>query len=277
MKHPAATLFLGALLGAAVPCPVAFADSLPVETDTSYADLATLADGTPLVIRAEIRAVAPVEAARAPGLKPGRVRLYVEARTQALIAGNAALGEALRYLVDVPLGANGKPPKLNKQVVLLFARSVPDRPGELQLVDPQAQLAWSPALEARIKALLGELYAADAPRRITGVREAIHVTGALAGEGETQLFLSTADAQPAAISVTRRPGVAPVWRVSFSELVGAAAAPPRDSLVWYRLACSLPAQLPESAHVSGDPEDRIAAASDYRFVLDQLGPCTRTR
>jgi hypothetical protein len=277
MKHPGVLLFLAALPAAAAPRPVAAADSLPLSPPPTYADLAALSDGTPLVIRAEVRSVAPVEAARAPGLKPGRALLYVEARTQALVAGQAAVGEALRYLVDLPLDAKGKPPKLKKQVVLLFARAVPARPGELQLVAPDAQLTWSPALEARIKALLGELYAAGAPPRVTAVREAIHVGGALAGEGETQLFLSTAAGEPAAITVTRRPGAPAAWRVSFSELVEAAAAPAQGTLAWYRLACSLPRQLPTAAHVSADPGDRVAAEVDYRFVLEQLGPCTRTR
>lgn len=282
MIRPTLPRFAAAALLAALSAPVAAADSRGLAAAdagaaSSYADLADLAEAAPLVIRAEVRKVAPVEAARAPGLKPGHARLYVEARTLALIAGTAPVGEALAYLVDVPVDAHGKPPSLKKQAVLLFARPVPSRPRELQLVAPDAQLAWSPALEARVKAIVGELYAADAPRRITGVREAIHVGGALAGEGETQLFLSAADGEPAAITVTRRPGAPPAWRVSFSELVGAAAAPPRETLAWYRLACALPPRLPAAAHVSADAEDRAAADADYAFVLGQLGPCAHTR
>lgn len=243
----------------------------------TYADIAQLADGTPLVIRAEVRSTVPVEAARAPGLRPGHQRLYVEARTQALLFGTAAVGESLKYLVDVPLDARGKAPKLKKQVVVLFARPVPGRPGELQLVAPDAQLAWTPELEPRVVAILGELARAGAPGAISGVREAIHVTGALAGQGETQLFLSTAAGEPAAITVTREPGAEPAWTASFSELVGASGAPAHDTLAWYRLACSLPAALPPRAHVSPQAADRAAADADYRFVLGQLGPCTRTR
>ena len=37
----------------------------------TYADLADLAAGTPTVVRAKVRSTAPVEAARAPGLRPG--------------------------------------------------------------------------------------------------------------------------------------------------------------------------------------------------------------
>ncbi len=282
MTRPTLPRLAAAALLAALCAPLAAADSrgLPAagaSPAASYADLADLAEAAPLVIRAQVRKVAVVEAARARGVGPGRARLYIQARTLALVAGTTPVGEALAYLVDVPVDAHGKPPSLKKQVVLLFARPVPSRPGELQLVAPDAQLAWDAALEARVKAIVGEFYAADAPRRVTGVREAIHVGGALAGEGETQLFLSAADGEPAAITVIRRPGAAPAWRVSFSELVGTSAAPAHDTLAWYRLACALPPRLPPAAHVSADPEDRAAADTDYRFVLAQLGPCTRVR
>jgi hypothetical protein len=243
----------------------------------TYPDLAVLADGTPLVLRAQVTSTAPVEAARARGVRPGYQRLYVEAKTQALLFGNAPVGEALKYLVDVPLDAKGKVPKLKKQSVILFARPVAGRVGELQLVAPDAQLAWSAALEPRLVTILGELAKPGAPGAVTGVREAIHVAGALAGQGETQLFLSTAASEPAAITVTRAPGAPPSWTASFSELVGASGAPSRDTLAWYRLACSLPSSLPARAHVSATAADRAAAEADYRFVLSQLGPCTRTR
>ncbi len=252
---------------------------LAVATAT-YADLADLADGAPLVIRAQPRKVAAVEAARARGLRAGWGRYYVEAKTEALIAGAAPLGEALRYLVDLPLDAKGKPPQLKKKSVVVFARAVAGRPGELQLVAPDAQLLWDQALDARIKAVLRELYAAKAPPRIIAVREAVHVSGDLAGAGETQIFLLAASGDPAAITVTRTPSAAPQWGVSFSELVETSAAPARDTLGWYRLACFMPAALPDAAGTSessGSSADRVAAAQDYGFVRDQLGACPRNR
>lgn len=258
---------------AAAPAPVPA--QLPVP---SYADLTDLADSAPLVVRAQVRKAAEVEPARAPGLRPGWARLYIEARTEAVLGGRTALGEAIRYLVDVPRDAKGKPPKLGKRSVVIFARPVAARPGELQLVAPDAQILWDPMLEDRVKAILAELYAPGAPLRVTGVREAIHVAGALAGEGETQFFLATAAGEPAAITVTRAAGAPPRWTVSFSEVVETDAPPPqRDSLTWYRLACFLPPLLPAGANVSGSPAERQAAGRDYRFVLDQLGPCARVR
>lgn len=243
----------------------------------SYADLADLADPARLVIRAQPRKIVRIEPERARGVRPGWGRFYVEAKTEALIAGTVPLGGALTYLVDLPLDAKGKPPAIKKKSVVLFARAVPGRPGELQLVAPDAQLLWDPALESRIKGVLGELYAPGAPQRITGVREAIHVGGELAGEGETQIFLTAANGEPAAIAVSRRPGQLPRWGASFSELMASDSAPRRDSLAWYRLACFLPRELPAAANISDRPADRTRAATDYAFVMAELGPCPRLR
>ena len=256
----------------------ASADSRPITAPPSYADLADLADAAPLVIRVSPRKIARLEPERARGLKIGMARLYIEAKTEALVAGRATLGEKLRYLVDVPLDAKGKVPKLKKQSVALFARMVAGRADELQLISPDAQLLWDPSLDVRLRGILAELLASGAAPRIIGVREAIHVSGNLAGEGETQLFLATANGEPAAITVSRSPGQLPRWTVSFSEVLDQAGGqPPRDSLAWYRLACFLGPQLPRNATVSGSAADRSLAAADYRFVIGQLGPCPRTR
>lgn len=275
IRSAAATLALLAL----VPALPAGADSPPgpVLSQVTYADLADLADATPLVIRAQPRKIIKVEPERARGLRAGWGRFYIEAKTEALIAGTVPLGAALTYLVDLPLDPKGKPPAIKKKSVVLFARAVPGRPGELQLVAPDAQLLWDPALEMRIKSLLAELYAPGAPHRITGVREAIHVSGELAGESETQIFLTAANGDPAAVTVSRRPGQAPRWGVSYSELAVSDAAPRRDTLGWYRLACFLPRALPESANISSRLADQSRAAADYAAVMAALGPCPRTR
>ena len=269
-----------AILTAALLAGPGFGDSrtvLPLAPVATYADLADLADGTPLVVRAQPRKIALVDAARARGLRAGWGRFYVEARTEALISGNAPLGEALRYLVDLPLDAKGKPLAIKKKSVVVFARPVAGRPGELQLVAPDAQLLWDPALDARIKGVLRELFAPGAPQRISGVNEAVHVNGDLAGAGETQIFLVSGNGEPAAISVSRTPGSEPRWGVSFSELVASDSAPVRDSLAWYRLACFLPAVLPAAANQADTLSLRDAATLDYAYVRGQLGPCTRLR
>ncbi|WP_088311252.1 hypothetical protein [Novosphingobium sp. B 225] len=282
MTTPNALVATLIALCAGAVCPAsARADSRPAPPPpvaAPYPDLADLADGAPLVLRAQVRKLVPVEPARAAAVRPGQGRFYVEAKTELLYAGRSALGEALRYLVDLPLDAKGKPPALKKQTVLLFARSVPGRPGELQLVARDAQLAWNPASEASLKAILQELYAPGAPQKVTGVREVIHVPGNLSGEGETQLFLTTANGEPAAIAVSRSPGQPARLSVSFSEVLGEATGAPRPgTLAWYRLACFLPRVLPVGANISEGESARAAAGADYRYLLDQLGPCARNR
>ena len=244
----------------------------------SWTDLVDLSDASQLVVRAKIRKQAELEPERALGVAPGYTRLYVEAETLALISGNVPVGESLRYLVDVPQTEKGKAPKLKKSEVILFARAVPSRPGAIQLVARDAQLPWSPELEERLRPVLAALIAPGAPPEVTGIRDALSAPGNLDGESETQIFLRTKSSDPLSLSVVRRPGFEPVWGVSYSEIVDQAVrAPQRGTLNWYRLACFLPRQIPAAAHLTQDPADRARAEADYRFVLQELGPCGRTR
>lgn len=241
----------------------------------TYADLASLAESAPLVVRARIRKLAPVEGGRAA--RAGSGRFYVMAETRALITGKSPLGQSFAYLVDLPLDRKGKPLARKKDEVILFARPVPGRAGELQLVRPNAQLAGSPELEERVREVITALVAPDAPAKITGVRELIYVPGTLAGEGETQIFLSTADSSAASLTVRHQPGRPAQWGASFSELVAELGHPPqRDTLEWYRLACFLPPSAPPSANMSEGAGERGMAEADYRMVIQALGPCRRT-
>lgn len=245
----------------------------------TYADLVTLAIRAELVLRVQIRRQTAVKPERAPGLEPGFARLYIEADTLALIAGTNGVSQSLAYLVDVPLDAKGKPPKLKKREMLLFAGASgrgPKGATQLQLASPTAQLAYSPELEARLRPILTSLAARPQPPVITGISDALAVPGTLVGESETQIFLESADRSPVSITVLRRPGLRPAWGVSWGEIIDSSArAPEPETLRWYRLACALPERLPSSANLARDPEARRLAASDYAFVRDQLGPCAR--
>lgn len=243
-----------------------------------YADLADLTLAAPVIADAVIRSTARLKGPDAAGVAPGQTRLYVEADVTSLIRGTGGLAPRVGYLLDVAPDWRGKLPNLKKARVLLFARTAPNQPGQLQLVAPDAQIAWTPALDGRVREIARAALAPEAPPRLTGVREAFHVAGALPGEGETQVFLQTADSRPVSLSVLRRPGEHPRWAVALSEIVDEAAAPPpRDTLLWYRLACSLPPALPVASTAGLAPADADAAREDYRFVLGQLGACGRTR
>jgi hypothetical protein len=243
----------------------------------TYADLASLADASEVVLRVQVKKASRLKPEQAPGLAPGMARLLVEARTQTVLSG-PAMWEKVRYLADVPLDAKGKVPKLNKQVMLVFARTVPGRAGELRLVDGGAQIPWTGTSETQVRAILTEMLSTEAPPRIKGVREVLYVPGNLVGEGETQVFLQTENNAPVSVTVVRRPGMSKAWGVSLSEIVDQAARPPeRDTLTWYRLACFLPRTMPAGASLSGSADQVRAAASDYAFVMEQLGECTRSR
>lgn len=244
----------------------------------SYADLVDLADSATIVVHVTVRSIARLKPERARDVLPGQGRFYVKGKTRALLLGNQAIGDSLSWLVDLPLDERGKPPAIKKRDLIVFARAVPGRPGELQLVDRDSQILFSDATLARLRPILAELAAPDAPPPITGVREMIHVPGNLAGTGETQIFLATGDGSAASITVRHEPGRQPIWGVSFSELVAQAdRGPPRETLAWYRLACFLPNNLPPGVNLSASAMDRQQAQSDYRMVLGELGACPRNR
>lgn len=253
------------------------ADSVSSAPAQTYADLADLALPAEVVVRAQIRQATRLKPAQAPDLPASIARVYIVVRTSSLLVG-PALGESLSFLADVPLDERGKLPKLNKSQVLVFARTVPGKPGQLALVAPDAMIAWTPDAEQRLRAILTERNSPDAPPHITALREALHVPGNLAGEGETQFFFATEGGKPVSLSVVRRPGQPTTWGVSFSEIVDQAARPPeKDTLGWYRLACELPPRLPDGTNIAERPRDRQAASEDYALIMADLGPCARQR
>ena len=269
--------FFPILLAACAVALPAAAQIAPGVADprTDYATVATLVLRAPVVADVTIRSASQLKPAEAIGVAPGRVRFYVVADVGALIRGPGAVPPRLATVVEVPLDGRGRPPKLGKQRLILFGRPVPDRPAELQLAGTDAQLAWSPELDAQVRGVVREAIAPDAPPQVTGVGRAFHVAGALPGEGETQVFLATATGRPVSLAITRAAGAPPRWGVALGDIVDAAAAPPpRDTLLWYRLACFLPRDLPAQSLAAGTaPADAARAREDYRFVLASLGPC----
>jgi len=272
---------LAAAVAIATPAPLAA--QAPVlsprsATAAGYADIADLVLAAPIVADVTVRSTTPIKGAEAASAAPGTARFYVEADVVGLIRGAGGVPPRIGYVVDLPADANGRYAKLKKARVLLFARSVAGSVDQVQLVASDAQLSWTPDLDARVRAIAAASLAPDAPPRITGIGNAFHVPGALPGEGETQVFLTTAENQPVSLSVLRRPGEEPRWAVALSEIVDEAAAPPRPgTLLWYRLACSLPRALPERSTASLSPADAEQARTDYAVVIDALGPCGRTR
>lgn len=245
----------------------------------TYADLADLALAAPIAVHVRVDNAVRLKGDRAAAVPAGKTRFYVEAHVVSLIKGAQGLPARVSYLVDLPNTAAGKAPKLReKSEHLLLAATVPGRAGELRLVAPDAQLPWSMERGERVRRILTEASGAAAPPSIIGIGRAFNVPGSLPGESETQIFLQAADGRPVSLTVLRRPGQQPRWAVALSEIVDNAARPPEpETLLWYRLACTLPAELPRLSVQDANPAQAQAIRADYRLVLDRLGPCVRTR
>lgn len=239
----------------------------------AYARLVRLALDADIVVDATIRSASRISPAEAAGLAPGHARFYVIADVGALIRAKGPLPARLGYLVDVPFDARGRTPTLKRQRVIAFARGVAGTPDQIQLITPDAQFAWDPALDARVRGVVREVIDPAAPPAITGIGNAFHVPGTLPGEGETQIFLQTATGDPVSLLVLRRPGEAKRWALALGDIIDEAGGPPRrDTLAWYRLACALPETLPDG-NIQSQGDDAAIAREDYRFVREALGPC----
>jgi hypothetical protein len=244
-------------------------------SDLSYTRFADLVVAAPTIVDAAIHDVVPLKGADTAGVQPGFARAYIEADVAALIRAPGALPPTIGYIADIPLDARGRIPKLRKLRVLLFARPA-SQPGQIQLVSRYGQQNWSPEADALTRRIATELVAPKAPPAITGIGHAFHSPGTLPGEGETQIFLTTADGSPISLNVVRRQGEAPHWSASIGDLADPNAQPPaRDTLLWYRLACGLPTAIPDASLDGVEPADAAAAREDYKVVLDALGGCGR--
>jgi len=243
----------------------------------TYADVADAVSTSPIVAIAVIAKAKRLKGDLAGNVPAGQARFLVTARVSSLLVGKSGLPERIDYLLDAQLDENGRPPKLTKRKVVLAGAPVAGKPASIQLTSARGQMDWQAPLEARVRAIVTEAVAPDAPPRILGIGNAFHVRGSLPGESETQLFLKTVGDQPVSLNVLRRPGEEPQWAVALGDIIDDSAKPPApETLLWYRLACFLPATLPEHSVAALAVEDAAAASADYRYVLNALGTCQRT-
>jgi len=247
-----------------------------LNTIANYADLADLALNAPVVVVGTITRTIRLKAEDSPGIPPNHARFYVEAGVERLISGRGPLPAAINYVVDMPLDSRGRAMKFEGARALLFLRPVPGRNDQYVLSGRDAQVGWTPEADAKVKAILTEAQGPAGQLDITGIGNAFHVAGTIPGESETQIFLTTKDGRPVSLSILRRPGEVPRWGVSLGDVVDESAQPAgHDTLLWYRLACFLPRQMPASSLQRSQPADQQAITQDYAFVLSQLGECSR--
>jgi hypothetical protein len=241
----------------------------------TYADVADLAAPARIIAVARIRSLTKVEA-KALASPPGRQIFYLEAQVTSLIRGETEMPPRIGFLADFPSEVNAGR-MIKGKTMILFGRAG-TQPGQIQLLSSRAMLPWSPGADIQLRAIVRELLATDAPPDIAGVAEAFHVEGTVAGESETQVFLATRSGRPISLSIIRRPDMEPRFGAALGEIVDEAAdVPAPNTLLWYRLACGLPAALPMGSVSKLDQPSAEAAAADYRSFLTRLAPCDRTR
>ena len=251
-------LSIAALSLGAAPVPV-----LP--GSMSYADMVLLTLNAPTIVHATVVKAEPVAARDAPGLAAGTARVLVTAALTDAIAAPTQVAATIDYLADVAADARGKPPRLKGADVLLFLRATGD---SYALSNAHGQLGWTAAGEATVRRILAEARSGTSPV-ITGIGNAFRVPGGVPGEAESQFFLTTASAKPVSLVVLTRPGEPQRLSLALGDVIDeAAGGVPRDTLLWYRLACFLPPTLPDAT----DP----GLVADYAFVKATLGPCGRT-
>ena len=208
-----------------------------------------------------------------PASRPGMTRLYLEARTEALLAGRSALGESLVYLADVPLDAKGKAPKLKKQRFLVFADPVPGRPGSLQLVDS----VGAAACDARDRAAGAHRHrrARRARRAARGDRDSRRHVGARQPRRRIGDPAVPRHRTGEPVSLTRR--APPGHGADLGRLVERDRRPVRpparaaDASPGTASPASCPSACPPNAFLQQDPASRRRAEADYRFIVEQLG------
>jgi hypothetical protein len=154
---------------------------------------------------------------------------------------------------------------------ILAFLDAPKADGGTRLISRRAQQPWDSALADAVRAVAAEHRSGNVPI-IRGVSNGFRADGTVPGESESQFFLATADGKPATLVVQNRPGEVRRVLIARGDIIDDSAERVRPgTLLWYRLACFLPARLPASA--GGDD---AALARDWRDALASLGPCGKT-
>jgi hypothetical protein len=243
--------------------------AMPALADPDFAVVADLTVAAPVVVQARIARAERLPDRDSPGLAPGHARLLVTAALDSAIVAPAPVPAELSWLWDAPLDARGKLAKRKNMPVMAWI-TVPTPDGKTRLVAANAQQPWTPTLDATVRGIATEARSGAVPR-ITGVASGFRADGTVPGESESQFFLTAADGNGATLVVTTRPGMARRVTVARGDVIDESATSVKPgSLLWYRLACALPATLPDAAG-GNDP----ALAADWSAAIASLGPCQR--
>lgn len=242
----------------------------PAAAAPGYSDLADLTLAAPVIVRAKVTNAERIVDKDSVGLAPGRARLLITAAVDAALVAPGSVPPSLSWLWDAPLDARGKAPKPKGETVLAWLDK-PAADGKTRLIAGSGQMPWSEAVEAQVRSIATEARSGAVPA-ITGVSNGFRADGTIPGESESQFFLTAKNGNRLTMVVTAKPGEPRRVAIARGDLIDESAAPVRpDTLIRYRLACYLPAQLPAAA---GGTDAALAA--DWRAALQSIGPCGRT-
>ena len=171
MKMSRASVIFASLLLALTADFPAFSQSTNAPDTLQYADLADLSIGAPIIAHITVNKAIKVDPERAPNAPPDTRRFYIIATTNALIRGRGGIAETIRYIIDLPVDHRGRAPKIKKKQFIVFARNLSRGNGDVQLVARDAQIAWTPERDIRVRRLVREIVARDAPPAIKKNRQ----------------------------------------------------------------------------------------------------------
>jgi hypothetical protein len=243
-----------------------------------YPVAARLYLSSPVVARGLIKGqsrLGKAEAATLPPLPPGQGRAMLEVELQTVLKAPDALPAKLKFLWQGPLDAKAKLPNFKKQSLLLFL-TPKTRSGVTGygLSDVNSIRSWSTAEAEQLRAIA--VAAQDPAQRglaIKGVRTAF-VT--VPEDGNSAAFVhilfATQSGAPLAAILENQGGR---WslRTTLSDLDQDGVAVQPQSLLWYHMACGLPAQPPELVTRQPSEAEQALATQAWQAMLEQLGPC----
>ena len=235
----------------------------------SYAGLVDFVLQSPVIVRASIAKTERISTRNAPDLAKGQARLLVHGNVEAALIAPGPVAPQLNWLQDVPLDARGRYANPRGNTFLVSLQS-PDAEGRTRLTSANASRPWREELEARIRDIATETRSGTVPV-VTGVTNGFRVEGTLPGESESQFFLSTKAGKPLTLVVLERPGQSRSVAVASGDIIDESATSVKpETLLWYRLACTLPAELPVTA--GGND---AALANAWIGAMTSLGRCER--
>jgi hypothetical protein len=238
-------------------------------SELGFVDIADLTVSAPVIVQANVSRSERLSERDSPGIAKGHARTLITAVVDKAIVAPGAVPSELSWLWDAPLDSKGKLAKQKNRAVMAWI-STPTPDGKTRLIAPNALQTWTPALDTQVREIATEARSGTSPA-ITGVINGFRADGTVSGESESQFFLSTSDARGATLVITNRPGSPLRVALSRGDVIDESATVVRNgTLLWYRLACGLPAILP--AQAGGDNR---ALAADWTAAMASLGPCRR--